>query len=126
MIKNTNRQNTIIVCDDDEGILDVIASVLQERGYSVVSLTHARNVIETARRVNPVAILLDLWLPDGNGDDVARQLKNKKETKHIPVVLVSANRFTKQIAGEVGADAYLCKPFDITELENVVEKYRTI
>lgn len=126
MIMNTNRRNTIIVCDDDEGILDVIASVLQGRGYSVVSLTHGKKVMETARKVNPVAILLDLWLPDGNGDDVARQLKNRKETKHIPIVLVSANRFTKQIASEVGADAYLCKPFDITELENVVEKYRAV
>lgn len=114
---------TIIICDDDEGILEVVTLVLRNRGYTVVPLTKSSKVIEMAERVNPNVILLDLWIPDGNGDEVARQLKKGKATKHIPVVLVSANRFTEQIAGEIGVDGFLCKPFDIAELESVVEKF---
>jgi two-component system, OmpR family, alkaline phosphatase synthesis response regulator PhoP len=122
MFMNLNKK-TIIVCDDDEGILDIISFILKERGYTVVALKESGSVIQTALSVNPIVILLDVWIPGINGNVLTTLLKKNPKTKHIPVVLISANNHTERIAKESGADGYLCKPFDVVDLENIVNKF---
>lgn len=68
-------------------------------------------------------ILVDLYLPDARGDEVLRQLRSDEATAALPAVIVSAEDDAKlvQQAMQAGADAYITKPFDVTELLEVVD-----
>ncbi len=116
---------TVLICEDDEGIIDVVTIVLQEKGYNVIPLLSSREVYKMVDEKKPDLILLDLWMPHITGGEIATVLKQKDETKHIPIIIVSANKDTEQIATQSGADSFICKPFDIEELEETVAKYLT-
>ena len=62
-------------------------------------------------------------MPNLSGEKIAKQLKDQEKTRHIPVIIMSASRKTEQTAKSAGADDYICKPFDIEELEEIVRKY---
>ena len=117
------RTKTVLICEDDEGIIDVTTIVLQEKGYKVIPLLDCQKVYEYVDALKPDIILLDLWMPDINGEEVTRTLKSNDHTKHIPIIIISANKDTEKIAKNAGADTFLCKPFDIEELEQTVERY---
>ena len=117
------RTKTVLICEDDEGIIDVTTIVLQEKGYKVIPLLDCQKVYEYVDTHKPDIILLDLWMPDINGEEVTRTLKSNDHTKHIPIIIISANKDTEKIAKNAGADTFLCKPFDIEELEQTVERY---
>jgi len=114
---------TVLICDDDEGIVDVATIILRDAGFKVVPVTSSLAVIETVRSVKPDVILLDLWMPDISGEELTIQLKKNPETTTIPVILVSASRDTENIATKSGANDFIKKPFDIDELEQYVRKY---
>lgn len=117
------HNKAILICDDDEGIIDVATIILSDAGYNVVAMTESRDVLEKAKKVNPKLILLDLWMPNLSGEEVTKQLKENPETSNIPIIIVSASRHTPDIAKRIGADYFLCKPFDIDELETIVKRY---
>jgi len=112
----------ILVCDDDEGILEVVKIVLEDKGYNVVPLSDPEKVLTTIKKVHPNLILLDLWMPILNGDAITKMIKQDNDTRHIPVIIISANKDTATIAREIGANNFLSKPFNIDELEQIVEK----
>jgi DNA-binding response OmpR family regulator len=116
-------KKTIIICDDDEGILEVVKIVLEEKGYDVIALSNPEKVLDTIKNSSPHLILLDLWMPILNGDLITQTLKSSEETKNIPVIIFSANKDTAEIAKQIGADNYLTKPFDIDQLEKLVDSY---
>jgi DNA-binding response OmpR family regulator len=113
----------IMLCEDDEGIIDVTKIILEEAGHEVLVDPTGKNIVENVMKLMPDVILMDLWLPESHGDDVTRKLKSNEETKNIPVIILSANNQTEVIAREIGADDFICKPFDIVELEEKVKKY---
>src|SRR5690606_5879771 len=114
---------TVIICDDDEGILDVASIVLEEKGYSVIPLGNCDEIIDLVNDKKPDLILMDLWMPGKGGEQVTKELKIDPKTADIPVIIVSASKNTKDTALSAGADDFLYKPFDITDLETMVEKY---
>lgn len=113
----------ILICDDDEGIVDVVNIVLKDAGYDVTSITSSEKVFSIIDELKPDIILLDLWMPNISGEEITLRLKQQEHTKHIPIIIVSASRKTENIALKVGADDFMCKPFDIEELEEIVRKY---
>jgi CheY-like chemotaxis protein len=64
----------------------------------------------------PDLLLLDIWMSGLDGREICKALKLQDHTKHIPIILVSANRDTEQIAHDAGADDFLNKPFDMDDL----------
>ena len=118
-----NDSKCILVCDDDEGIIDVTNIVLTEKGYDVKTVSNCKNIFQKIKQFRPCVILLDLWMPDMTGDEITRILKDDYETKDIPVIIVSASKDTEKVARLAGADDFICKPFDIDELEQKVEEY---
>lgn len=112
----------ILVADDDEDILAVMEMMLQTAGYNVTTMLRGEDVLELKDNL-PDLILLDIWMAGISGRDICIDLKNKKLTKHIPVILVSANRDTEDIAIEAGADDFICKPFDMQTLLEKAKKY---
>ena len=116
-------KKTVILCDDDEGILEIAKIVLEDQGYRVLTCVDSRKMFDLVSHEKPNLVLIDLWMPHLNGDVIALTLKNHNTTKNIPIVIISANRDTEEIAVQVGANGYLAKPFDINDLEAIVEKH---
>ncbi len=115
--------NTILFCDDDEGILDVVSIILSDKGYNVEALLDSRKVYNQIRVSKPMLIILDLWMPNLSGEEITRELKKNKATQNIPVIILSASKDTPKIAKKIGADNFISKPFDISVLEEMVAKY---
>jgi DNA-binding response OmpR family regulator len=112
----------ILLCDDDDGILEVTQIVLEEQGYEVIAWSQCDD-IEAIAAQHPDLILLDLWIPELGGEEIARRLKADSRTKAIPIIIVSANKDTEKVAKQSGAEDFICKPFDIDYLETKVASY---
>jgi DNA-binding response OmpR family regulator len=113
----------IIVAEDDKAILEVVKIILENDGYKVLPTDKEQEIYEHIQKHTPDMILLDIWLAGEDGGKIARKIKNNKETKQIPIVMISANNETEKISKEVGADDFLLKPFDIDDLLKMVKKY---
>ena len=110
----------ILVVEDDPLIGQVIEVTLEEAGYQVVWHELGRDAIDAAARLQPCAVLLDLMLPDIDGQEVLRLLRRDPRTEAIPVVVVSAvaSTLTEDERGLV--QAVLPKPFTIDQLVETV------
>jgi CheY-like chemotaxis protein len=112
----------ILAADDDEEILDVLSIILGSEGYDVTTLVNADEVMAISGDL-PDLILLDIWMSGVDGRQICGLLKSRRDTRHIPVILVSANSDIIDIAKDAGADDFICKPFDMHELLVKVAKY---
>jgi two-component system cell cycle response regulator DivK len=111
----------IIIFDDDEDILSVCTYVLEEQGWEVHVFTDCNQIIEKVSSVMPDVILMDNWIPDTGGIIATQALKNNDELKHIPVVYFSANSDIQLLAKQAGAEAYIAKPFDLEDMERIID-----
>ncbi len=114
---------TVMVCDDDPGILEVIKIILEENNYKVIALSSGKGIQKRIEEQSPDIIFLDLWMPGIEGKEITRVLKKDPQTKDIPIVIISALAETKNIASVVGADGFLAKPFEINELLNTIKRF---
>lgn len=112
----------ILVCDDDEGILDMVSFVLEDSGFEVIPEKNSMNVYSLIEKEHPDLLLLDLWMPVLSGDQVLKVLKSSPATKSLPVIVISASTEGQRIAEEAGASSFLAKPFDIDQLVKRVQK----
>lgn len=112
----------IIIYDDDRDILLVTATILEMKGYFVTGREHCRTMDEDLETFQPDVILMDNWLPDIGGVKAIQHIKSNETYKHIPVIFFSANSNVEELAKEAGADYLLKKPFEITGLQNLIEK----
>ncbi len=108
----------ILVVDDEEHIVELIRFNLEKEGYQVIAATDGNTAIEMARSQRPDLILLDVMLPGQDGLAVCRTLQQEAETRHIPVIMISARgeELDKILGLEMGADDYVTKPFSPREL----------
>jgi two-component system cell cycle response regulator DivK len=112
----------VLIFDDDFDILQICAIVLKKRGYEVCTQNSSAAAIEQIRSFKPDVILMDNWIPGPGGIETTRRVKEEPDIQHIPVIFFSANSNVSQLAGEARADYSLQKPFDIMELERVVNQ----
>lgn len=112
----------ILVADDDHAILDSTQLLLECEGYEVITASSGDAVCDMENNL-PDVILLDIWLSGTNGAEVARFLKAQERTRHIPIILFSANRHIEHLAKEAGVEDTLTKPFDIETLLQKIQKY---
>jgi len=106
----------ILVVDDDPAILDLIAQLLAEEGFPILTAGGGRIAVELARKHLPRLILLDLMMPEMNGWQVVGELRATALTRAIPILLLSARRDMDTTARDLGVADYLAKPFDLEEL----------
>lgn len=112
----------ILVVDDEPDLLDVVLTRLEVTGYEVFGGTDGRQALELARKIMPDLIILDIYLPEIKGDEVAKILKSDEKLKHIPIILISATTVSiALLAKESGADGYLTKTFEPEELIAMVK-----
>ena len=109
------RPVQILLVDDEIAIQRAMAPLLRSRGYSVTVAGSGREALEAAERDRPDLIILDLGLPDMDGTDVCRQVRERSDT---PILILSARgaEQDKVAALDHGADDYVTKPFGPEEL----------
>lgn len=114
---------TICVVDDDLAILEVVELVLQDEGYQVI-VNPGQNIEQMVNQHRPDLILLDVWMQGLDGRDISRHIKqNIPESRHLPIVLMSAHSDAINSVTEAQADGFLSKPFGMDELLQTVETY---
>ena len=108
----------ILLVDDEADILEFIRYNLEKEDYEVFTASNGREAVETALRVVPHLILLDVMLDGADGYEILASLKENAKTRDIPVVMVSARgeEMSKVKGLDLGADDYIAKPFGILEL----------
>jgi two-component system phosphate regulon response regulator PhoB len=118
----------ILVVEDEENILELIRFNLSREGFQTTCTVSGEEAIKIARAKTPDLALLDLMLPDMDGLEICRILKNDKATAHIPIIMVTAKgEETDIVTGlELGADDYITKPFSprvlVTRIKAVFRK----
>lgn len=112
----------IVIFDDDEDILSICIYILEEQGWEVHSFTNCNNIVERITAIMPDVILMDNWIPDDGGIIATQTLKKNENLKNIPVIYFSANSDIQLLADHAGAEGYLAKPFDLEELDRVINQ----
>jgi CheY-like chemotaxis protein len=118
------REESILVIDDEPSIAELISDFCSGLGYRVHTLTSSENAFDTVKKLKPNLITLDLQMPQVDGFELLKKLKNDPETCHIPVIIVSI------LAGEAerqgllsAAQAILTKPINFRKLRDKVSQY---
>ena len=117
------RKKKVLVVDDDPDILAFIQAMLEDEGYKVATTERSDRLKELTEGDVPNVIVLDMLLSGNDGRDITIQLKSQENTKHIPIILLSAHPEAEREAKRVGADAFLAKPFEMDELLALVAWY---
>jgi DNA-binding response OmpR family regulator len=106
---------TILIVEDEPALQETLAYNLKKEGYVVESSTDGRSALESARRIKPDLLILDIMLPELDGFEVARILRKEMTT---PILMLTArdDEIDRVVGLEVGADDYLTKPFSMREL----------
>lgn len=118
------RRGRIVIADDDKAILDSLKLILEDENYEVETSLDGETLLKN-RESWPDLILLDIWMSGTDGRDICMYLKKQKETRHIPIIMISANGDGKHIAKSAGADDFLAKPFEMQTLLTMVDKHIT-
>jgi len=119
-----NKQ--VFVIEDDEDLLQILKYNLEKEGYTLHTARDGlRALWEMGKKERPDCILLDLMMPSPNGFEVCDYLKSSEDYREIPLIIISAKNSGEDIekALELGADAYLPKPFSLDNLLHIVKKY---
>lgn len=106
---------TILIVEDEPALQDTLSYNLKKDGFTVEAVGDGRTAIESARRLKPDLIILDLMLPEIDGFEVCRILRREMTT---PILMLTArdDEIDRVVGLEVGADDYLTKPFSMREL----------
>jgi len=115
----------ILIVDDSVGMVRMIQSVLEKEGYRTVGISDPSQIEQTIDTESPSLILLDVIMPERNGFQVCRTLKNSEAYQKIPIIVVSgkstpSDRFW---AEQQGANGYIVKPFAPNDLLREVRRF---
>ena len=114
--------NKFLICEDDEDMVDLLNIYLTSKGYNYLIVKEGGAVLPALKNNEIQFLLMDLNLPDIDGKEVIKQIKNDPEINDIPIILFSASSKIKMEAKELNADGYIQKPFELTDLEKVIRE----
>lgn len=115
----------ILIAEDDEVLISAINIGLNKETFKTEIIQNGDEVLEKAKEFKPNVILLDLMLPGKNGEDVLKELKKDKETKHIPILILSVKSSDEDVDRclKLGAKEYIIKVnYSIEDLIKKIQK----
>ena len=114
----------ILLVDDTELFLDLERSYLERESFTFATARSGPEALESIRQNRPDLMVLDLFMPGMNGDEVCRRIKSDPATRSIPVIMVSAGDKpeTRELCFEAGCDAYVVKPLQRDALLEAIEE----
>ena len=109
---------SILIAEDDTSLLPLLAYNLKNNGFKVIQAKNGEEALLALKENLPDLLLLDWMIPSPNGIEICKILRQKKETKDIPIIMLTAKseEDNKIVGLESGADDYIIKPFSTTEL----------
>lgn len=121
MASMINEGYVVLAIDDDLQVIHLYERYLQPQGYQIVPHTNPRTAVDRAKEVKPFAITLDIMMPEMDGWQVMKALKNDPETRNIPIVICSILE-EEEKGFNLGAADYLVKPFLSEDLLNALNR----
>lgn len=108
----------ILVVEDEEDILNLLIYHLEQEGFEVSGSQDGNDALAVSQEEHPDLIILDIMLPGLVGTEVCKALKQEEETRHIPIIMLTAKgeEIDRVVGFELGADDYVTKPFSPREL----------
>ncbi|HEY3141354.1 MAG TPA: response regulator transcription factor [Acidimicrobiales bacterium] len=119
MSESERREPVVLVVDDEEHITELVAMGLGYNGFEVAKASTGREALDAIGKVRPDLVVLDVMLPDLDGFEVAKRLRQREGAgTHLPVIFLTARDTTHdKVSGlRIGGDDYVTKPFSIEEL----------
>ena len=116
---NKMEEIDILIVDDDASTNKVLADIFKMKEYSSKTTTSASEVFEILNRMTPKVILLDIILPESNGYEICKKIKQQIRFKDIPIFYITAVP-SNEVEGQIiktGAEGYFLKPFNFSEFE---------
>jgi len=115
----------ILVVEDEESLLKLESILLTSKGYEVRGVQNGQLALDAIAEEKPDLVLLDIMLPEIDGFEVCRRIKSQEETRHIPVIMLTAKKTREDMArGEkVGADWYITKPFKSAMVIETIQRF---
>ncbi len=111
----------ILITDDDPGVQDSFRMILERAGYAVEVFTDGARLLTGDFEI-PDLFVLDTQLSGIDGLDICRHLKSNDETRHIPLIMLSATPHIDRLAISAGADGFIEKPFKMQHLLDTVAR----
>lgn len=111
-------QKTILIADDNAIVRETLSAILEDQGYSVWSAQDGEEALSIVKESSPDILILDVLMPKLSGYDVCRTMKNDPDLKKTFIIMLSAKDLVidYERGKEVGADRYIAKPFNPSEL----------
>jgi len=111
-------KQSILIVEDDVDVAEMLDAYFRVQGYEATTVHWGEDAILACRKNRPDLVILDIRLPDIDGFEVARQLREARRTENIPIIFLTEKRGRLDVLQglELGADDYITKPFDIQEL----------
>lgn len=113
-----DEKATLLIVEDDVDVAEMLSAYFQSQGYEVHTVQWGEDGLRAAQSTLPDLIILDIRLPDVDGFEVARRLREQRKTQHIPILFLTERRErSDRLRGlQLSAEDYITKPFDIQEL----------
>jgi DNA-binding response OmpR family regulator len=115
------RPKTILICDDEPALRELIRASMDD-GYEFAEASDGIVAMELARELNPDVVILDLMLPRLSGLEVLARFNEDEQLRNVPVLVITAWNETRESVLAAGADEFVTKPFDPTELRAAVNR----
>lgn len=107
---------TVLVAEDHLDSRDAMRALLEAFGYRVIVATNGREAVELATAHQPDLVLMDIMMPELDGFEATRQLRERPELAGMPIIAVTAMEGAQQLAIQAGANDFVRKPIDIRGL----------
>jgi len=122
-MKKTKK--TIMAVDDEENILELVKSILEEHNYSVITARDGDECIRKLKKEKPDLILLDMMMPGMSGREVCERIRKNPNTKGLKIAFLTVARFSdmgKETLAKMKVSDYITKPFENADLVKRVKK----
>ena len=113
------QHSIILVVEDDPRVCELLQDVLSDEGYTVITATNGEEALATMATVRPRLITLDLDLPGISGELVLKELRQRDDTRELPIIIISAKHPIPTVVHTL-AQAVVPKPFDIDTLISII------
>lgn len=115
----------VLIVEDEESLLKLATILITSQGHEVIAVSSGAQALDALAKERVDLVLLDVMLPELDGFEVCRRIKQASETKSLPVIMLTAkkNQVDLDLGDEVGADWYITKPFKSANVIETVERF---
>ena len=115
----------VLIVEDEESLLKLESILLTSKGYDVKGVTNGQAALDALASEGADLVLLDIMLPEIDGFEVCRRIKENASSKHIPVIMLTAKKSREDMARgkKVGADWYITKPFKSAMVIETIQRF---